>query len=98
MKKGVPIEGRVIDADGKPVAGARVLSTDHRSALFGSIDEFAVSTDSGGRFRTGQVRPGEWFVVASAKGHAPGDHLVKVGTAVLQVEITLGGRAWLQAG
>ncbi len=26
MKKGVPIEGRVVDADGKPVAGARVIS------------------------------------------------------------------------
>ena len=28
--------------------------------------------------------------MASAKGHAPGDQRVKVGTAVLQVEITLG--------
>ncbi len=90
MKKGVPIEGRVVDADGKPVAGARVLSTDNRGAMFADIDQFAVSTDAGGRFRTGQVRPGEWFLVASAKGHAPGDHRVKVGTAVLQVEITLG--------
>jgi beta-lactamase regulating signal transducer with metallopeptidase domain len=90
MKKGVPIEGRVVDADGKPVAGARVLSTDNRGAVFTAIDQFAVSTDAGGRFRTGQVRPGEWFLVASAKGHAPGDHRVKVDTAVLQVEIALG--------
>ena len=90
MKKGVPIEGRVVDADGKPVAGARVLSTDNQCAMFADIDQFAVSTDSSGRFRTGQVRPGEWFLVASAKGHAPGDQRVKVGTAVPQVEITLG--------
>ena len=34
MKKGVPIEGRVVDADGKPVAGARVLSTDNQRAMF----------------------------------------------------------------
>ncbi len=90
MKQGVPIEGRVVAADGKPVAGARVLSTDKQRALFAEIDQFAVSTDSDGRFRTGQVKPGEWFLVASAKGHGPGDHRVKVGTAVLQVEITLG--------
>ena len=58
--------------------------------MFTDVDQFAVSTDADGRFRTGQVRPGEWFLVASAKGHAPGDHRVKVGTAVPQVEITLG--------
>ena len=34
MKKGVPIEGRVIDADGKPVAGARVLSTDYPQSVY----------------------------------------------------------------
>ena len=90
MKKGVPVEGRVVDADFKPVAGARVLSIDNPGAMFLDADKFAVSTDSGGRFRTGQVRPGEWFLVASAKGHAPGDRRVKLGTAVLQVEITLG--------
>ncbi|MFI5457976.1 MAG: carboxypeptidase regulatory-like domain-containing protein [Isosphaerales bacterium] len=88
MKKGVPIEGRVVDADGKPVAGARVLSADHERAI--QIDDFAVSTDAGGRFRTGQVNAGEWFLVAIAKGHAPGDQRVKIGAAVPQVEITLG--------
>ena len=90
MKKGVPIEGRVVDADGKPVAGARVLSTDNQARCSRTSIKFAVSTDADGRFRTGQVKPGEWFLVASAKGHAPGDQRVKVGTAVLQVEITLG--------
>jgi beta-lactamase regulating signal transducer with metallopeptidase domain/protocatechuate 3,4-dioxygenase beta subunit len=90
MKKGVPIEGRVVDADGKPVAGARVLSTYRQDAMFTDVDKFAVSTDSDGRFRTGQVRPGQWFLVASAKGHAPADQRVKVGTAVQQVEVSLG--------
>ena len=61
MKKGVPVEGRVVDADGKPVAGARVLSTDDKFAMFMSIAPFAVSTDSNGRFRTGQLRPGRGF-------------------------------------
>ena len=43
MKKGVPIEGRVVDADGKPVAGARVLSMEHERAMFIELKRFAVS-------------------------------------------------------
>ena len=70
--------------------GRRVLSTDNQTRCSRTSITFAVSTDSDGRFRTGQVRPGEWFLVASAKGHAPGDQRVKIGTAVPQVEITLG--------
>jgi beta-lactamase regulating signal transducer with metallopeptidase domain/protocatechuate 3,4-dioxygenase beta subunit/peroxiredoxin len=90
MKKGVPIEGRVIDDQGKPVAGARVLSMSHERAMFVELKQFAVFTDSEGRFRTGQVKAGEWFLVASAAGHGPGDGRVKVGKAVPQVEIMLG--------
>jgi beta-lactamase regulating signal transducer with metallopeptidase domain/uncharacterized GH25 family protein len=90
LKKGVPIEGRVVDADGRPVAGALVISTDRQGALYTEGAEFAVSTDRAGRFRTGQVRPGEWFLIARAQGHAPGERRVKIGTAIPQVEITLG--------
>jgi hypothetical protein len=72
MKKGVPIEGRVVDADGKPVAGARVLSTDNSRNMHTDVDPFAVSTDANGRFRTGQVKSGEWFLIAQAKGRGPG--------------------------
>ncbi len=90
MKKGVPIEGRVVDSDGKPVAGARVLSMDDQRAMFASIKRFAVTTDADGRFRTGQVKSGEWFLVASARGHAPADQSVKVGMAIPQIKITLG--------
>ena len=90
MKKGVPIEGRVVDADGKPVAGARVLSMEQERAMFPELIRFAVSTDANGRFRTGQVKSGDWILVASAAGHGPGDQRVHVATAVPQVEITLG--------
>ncbi|MGO9464621.1 MAG: carboxypeptidase regulatory-like domain-containing protein [Isosphaeraceae bacterium] len=90
MKKGVPIEGRVVDGDGKPVAGARVLSADHERAVFTYADPFVIATDAAGHFRTGQVKPGAWFLVAMAKGHAPGDQKVMIGTAVPQVEIKLG--------
>jgi hypothetical protein len=54
------------------------------------VNPFAVSTDAAGRFRTGQVKAGEWILVASARGHAPADQRVKVSTAVPQVEIKLG--------
>lgn len=90
MKKGVPIEGRVVDADGNPVAGARVLSTDHTLTMAMQTDPFAVTTDANGQFRTGQVKPGPWFLIATAKGHAPGDQKVTIEKAVPQVEIKLG--------
>ncbi len=92
MKKGVPIEGRVVDVDGKPVAGARVLSMSHERAMFVELKRFAAFTDVSGRFRTGQVKSGEWILVASAAGHGPGDQRVRVATAVPQVEIKLGRR------
>jgi beta-lactamase regulating signal transducer with metallopeptidase domain len=92
MKKGVPIEGRVVDTGGKPVAGARVLSMGDERAMYASIKQFAVFTDADGRFRTWQVKPGQWFLVASAAGHGPGDLRVTVGAAVQQVEIALGRR------
>ncbi len=90
MKKGVPIEGRVVDAEGKPVVGARVLSSDRQMDLYSELDQFAVTTDDKGHFRTGQVKAGEWFLLARAKGHSPGENHVKIGTAVPQVEIALG--------
>ena len=82
MKKGVPIEGRVIDADGKPVAGARVLSTDYPQSVYSQLDEFTVLTDDRGRFRTGQVNPGEWHLIAQARGHSPGGAVIKLGSAI----------------
>jgi beta-lactamase regulating signal transducer with metallopeptidase domain/uncharacterized GH25 family protein len=89
MKKGAPIEGRVVDADGKPVAGARVLSTDNLGSMHTDVDNFAVSTDANGRFRTGQVKAGEWYLIAQAQGRGPGVRSVKIDTAVPQVEIAL---------
>jgi beta-lactamase regulating signal transducer with metallopeptidase domain/protocatechuate 3,4-dioxygenase beta subunit/peroxiredoxin len=89
MKKGVPIEGRVVDAEGRPVAGALVLSSDRRYDLYTEVDEFAVNTDDNGHFRTGQVSAGDWYLLARAKGHAPGEASVRIGKAVPQVQIAL---------
>ncbi len=90
LKKGVPIEGRVLDDEGNPVAGALVITTEHPSIDFASIRDFAVATDDDGHFRTGQLRPGTWHIVVRAPGHAPSAREIKIGTAIPQVEIRLG--------
>jgi hypothetical protein len=90
MKKGVPIEGRVVDADGKPVVGARIISTDNRFSLYQDVGRFAVSTGPDGRFRTGQVKPGEWAIVATAKGRAPALQRVEIVTETPFFEMRLG--------
>ncbi len=90
MTKGVPIEGRVVDAYGQPVAGATVYSSRSQDHLGNDVREFAVSTDDAGHFRTGQVRSETNYLVAIARGHAPGERSVDVGKAVPQIEIRLG--------
>lgn len=90
MKKGVPIEGRVVDAVGRPVAGAVLLASDRLEDLPSEVDPFAVTTDDKGHFRTGQVQEGSWYLLARAGGHAPGVASVRITTAVPQVEIKLG--------
>ena len=37
LEKGAYVEGRVLDADGDPVPGALVLSTDRPDTLFGFL-------------------------------------------------------------
>lgn len=87
MVKGVPIEGRILAADGRPVAGALVISTERPDALFS--EQFAVRSDPEGRFRTGQVKRGNWHLVVRAPGHAPAAREVGVGTAIPAEEIRL---------
>ena len=88
MVKGAPIEGRVLGPDGRPVEGAEVLTTqspwvlDYARAL-------ASRTDADGRFRTGQVAPGDWHLVVLAKQAAPFARVIKVGSAIPFEEIRL---------
>ncbi len=90
LKKGVPIEGRVLDADGHPVAGALVLSINRPTFPISEAEDFSVLTGPNGHFRTGQVAPGNWLLFARAPHHAPGYTSVQVETAIPQVEIRLG--------
>ncbi|MHB1560353.1 MAG: carboxypeptidase regulatory-like domain-containing protein [Isosphaeraceae bacterium] len=90
MKKGVPIEGRVVDANGRPVAGARVLTASYLGEVFSRADRFEVTTDDRGHFRTAQVAKGRWFLLAQAKGRAPGETQVRIDQAVPQVQIAMG--------
>ena len=92
MKKGVP--GSRAESLTATEAGRRCPGSLHgRPACDVPLPDQKIlpsTTDADGRFRTGQVKSGEWFLVASAHGHAPADQSVKVGTAVRQVDIRLG--------
>ena len=90
LEKGAPINGRVLDLEGKPVAGARVLSTSHDYFLYNNVARYAVTTDADGRFRAGQFWPGEYSLIATAKGHSPGATRLKVNGTAQQVEVRLG--------
>lgn len=90
VSKGPYIEGRVLDAEGRPVPGAVVLSTDFPSRPIHNLLDDAVVSDAEGRFRTGQVKPGEWHLIARVPGHAPGAAVVNVERAIPHLEITLG--------
>ena len=89
VTKGVPIEGRVFGADGRPAPGALVISTETPGSLYNGLDKFMVRTDAEGRFRTGQVKAGAWHLVVRANGHAPAAREIKVGTAIPAEEIRL---------
>jgi protocatechuate 3,4-dioxygenase beta subunit len=69
MKKGISVSGRVLDSDGKPIAGARLVLGRGR---FSGGNEPEARSDAQGRFRFRQVKPGEAMVLtARAKGRAP---------------------------
>jgi uncharacterized GH25 family protein len=70
MKRGIPIEGEVLDAAGEPVENATVRVIEgqmrHESESFG-----LTKTDAKGRFRSRQLKAGTWHVFVMARGSAP---------------------------
>lgn len=90
LKKGAYVEGRVLDADGNPVTGAIVASTQRPDTLFTSVRDFVAITDADGRYRTGQLAPGTWHLVAWSPEGAPIARELEIGTAISSVDLRLG--------
>jgi RNA polymerase sigma factor (sigma-70 family) len=82
LSRGLAIAGRVVDAVGKPVPGARVR-----------LDEDAASSLSGsdGRYRLEGVSPGHHTVTGEATNHSPARATVALDRADAEaVDLTLG--------
>jgi protocatechuate 3,4-dioxygenase beta subunit len=79
------ISGRVVDADGRAVGGARVMV----SEAPGPVPDMAMLTDADGRFVIGAARPGR-YTIAAISDVASGEHSVSVAAdAVEGVELRL---------
>ncbi len=86
LKEGITLQGRVIDRDGRPIAGAQVRTTP-------PIRHAAATTDDRGRFELAHIAPGPIELAAQAKGYVPAQRKVAAGEAA-PVEIRLeAGRA-----
>lgn len=89
---GAPVTGRVVDPNGKPIAGARVLAVDVTQP-FPVVDarRDAVVTDAKGAFRFDAVAAGTIRFTADHAAHAPGSSVPYVldGTRPRQVEVKL---------
>jgi protocatechuate 3,4-dioxygenase beta subunit len=81
------IVGRVVDATGAPVAGARVMLTSGAQP----VSDLASLTDAQGRFRRSGLTPGSYEVAVHKTGHAPAQVSVAVGDGQeADVEVRLG--------
>ncbi|HKE01665.1 MAG TPA: carboxypeptidase regulatory-like domain-containing protein [Planctomycetota bacterium] len=84
------LEGRVVDASGAGIAGAKVtLAPAGRPA---ELAAFA-TTDDAGAFRFERLGEGEWTVRARAQGMRPGETRVKAGEGVVEIRLAREARA-----
>jgi hypothetical protein len=82
------IAGRVLDDAGTPVHGASVAV----SAGPGMVDDIAALTDTGGRFRLGNLVPGRYRLAAFGSADANAEAEIEVGVGERgEVEIRFGG-------
>jgi len=86
MKKGITVEGRVLAADGKPVAGAKVAQGGSR---FVTPAYPTATTDNEGKFRFAHCQPGEMILTVEAKGRAPDLRRIMVAPGLASVDFTL---------
>ncbi|HWM89566.1 MAG TPA: carboxypeptidase regulatory-like domain-containing protein [Thermoanaerobaculia bacterium] len=87
------LEGRVVDAEGEPVAGARVFPSYTSAGFFGApLGGRPPKTDEEGRFVLSRLKPGTIDVLVSASGYKtrrePGVLIPEEGE-IAPVEITL---------
>ncbi|MGD2174868.1 MAG: carboxypeptidase regulatory-like domain-containing protein, partial [Candidatus Brocadiaceae bacterium] len=75
LESGCALRGRVTDAEGNPIADARVMLGADR---FGLLREPSTNTDEEGRFAFDSVSPTVQTVTAYARGYAPDLRRVKV--------------------
>jgi beta-lactamase regulating signal transducer with metallopeptidase domain/uncharacterized GH25 family protein len=85
IKKGLAVAGRVVDQDGAPIAGAKVMQGRDR---WGSHYP-ETKTDALGQFRFPQVRTGEMILTVTAKGHSPDLKHIQVDRPTTDVEFKL---------
>ena len=78
--EGVPVSGRVLDGEGRPVAGATVSLVELKRGA---------TTDGDGRFQLVDVPPGLYTLSARRLGYAAGAQRVTVATTALEVNFTL---------
>jgi RNA polymerase sigma factor (sigma-70 family) len=83
LSRGIPITGRILDRDGRPIAGASVRLGDHPWLP-------TTKTETAGQFRIGNAPAGESFLTTQATGYAPEMRSVDVRPGFAPVEFRLG--------
>jgi hypothetical protein len=78
------IEGRVIDRQGRPIAAARVLQAGNGRTA---------ETDSSGRFRLGQARPGPTCLIASCPGFRVNGLAAATSTSPIELTLSRDGKS-----
>ena len=86
LKKGLTVIGRVVDAGGRPVRGARaVIERDARS----SPQPPTTTTDERGTFTLENCMPGQSIITVEAEGFSPLIQDIRVGERTAPVEFRL---------
>lgn len=85
MVRGVSVAGRVVDSEGRPIAGSDVGWTTDRNGF--PFDVPRVSTNERGEYRISHAKPGELFLVAERKGYAPSLSTVRVAAGEPEREV-----------
>jgi beta-lactamase regulating signal transducer with metallopeptidase domain/thiol-disulfide isomerase/thioredoxin len=93
LNKGTPLRGRIVDAQGKGIAGARVHATSWRGH---NTIRWTSATDSEGRFTWPNAPADEVIMGFSDRGRLPVTATLKASAEVH--EIVLGQQAWQLTG